>query len=259
MNKKPPKISPDELKERVLYSLLGAATRLAEAFEFPMKSLSKWLEVAYYHEFKDRELSQGDIAEIVGVSRRKIADLAKKLRQNFMRPETEATLPRKIEFILWAGKQPEGRIHQILDAPDEDIDRALEQLVDEQRVIKNPGRTTYYEVPRQTFRLYDKNWVRKIDALDNHLANVVDGIYARFFNNDDRAGARTVTFRVNDEDIDEIEKLYEETIFPKLVELEKRTADPDDRDDGVTEMSLSVNWAPYEYAKRVATQNEDGD
>ena len=247
MAKDLPEISDEELRGRVIYSMLGPAVRLARLFRVPIRELTEWLELAYYHEVKDAGLTQRESASLFQVSTRKVAQLAARLRENFFAPEREAELPRRIEYMLWAGRASEGRIRQAFEAEYDraEVDRALERLVRQERAVREAGRTTYYTVPRSEFRLYRDNWLSKIDGLNNHLSNVADGVLARFFGDasqaDERALARTLNFRVRDDDLGELRRLYEEVIFPRLAALDAKAADVD---DDTTEMGLSITWAP---------------
>lgn len=257
-----PEITTDELKERVFYSFSKTAGKLARLFEMPLKEARKWFEVAYYDVLSDEGLSQHRAAEVLGVSTRKVVQLASALKTNFYRPEQQGGLPRRIEFMLWAGEMSEGRIRQSLgDADDAEIEAALQQLVDEERVVRKPGRTTYYEVPSGKFRLFQDDWIARIDGLNNHLSNVLDGIYARFFDDSDQAFARTLTFRCREDDLDELREVYEDIIFPKLHELEfKLDKDPDaDPETDAVEVRLSLNWAPHRYYERVVDSEPEDE
>ncbi|MFB6351742.1 MAG: hypothetical protein ABEN55_12685 [Bradymonadaceae bacterium] len=207
-------------------------------------------------------MSQKDAAEVLEVSTRKVVQLARALKENFYRPEQKGDLPRRIEFMLWAGPMSEGRIRQSLDdADDEEVEAALDQLVEQKRVVRKPGRTTYYEVPTDKFRLYQDDWISRIDGLNNHLANVLDGIYARFFDDSERAFARTLTFRCREQDLDELRELYEDIIFPKLHELEfKLDKDPDlDADTDAVQIRLTLNWAPHRYYEKVTESDSEDE
>ena len=252
-----PEISTEELRARVLYSLVKAAGRLAHVFGMTLKDVRSWLEIAYFHELDEAGFTQREAAELFDVSPRKVAELARRLKENFFRPEQEGGLPRRIEYMLWAGSMSEGRIRQSLgDVDDAEIERALDQLVDEERVVRREGRTTRYEVPSDEFRLYKDDWIARIDGLNNHLSNIVDGIFARFFEDDDRAFARTVNFRCKPEHVEELRELYEEEIFPTLARMEKEV----DRDDEeALEMGLSLNWAPHRYVEGVLEDDSSTD
>ena len=60
------------------------------------------------------------------------------------------------------------------------------------------------------------------------MGSVTNAVYGRFFRAEPRAFARTLTFRVRKDELDELRKLYEEVIFPKIVELDARALTPND-------------------------------
>jgi hypothetical protein len=260
-----PKISDNELQERVIYSLLRPAVRLARLFKVPLKDIVAWVELAYFHELKDAGLTQRDSASVFDVSTRKVAQLAARLKQNFFKPEHDQGLARRIEFVLWAGPESQGRIHQSLSGHSkQEVRHALELLVEQQRVIKIDGRTVYYEVPTSEFRLYQDHWMAKIDGLNNHLFSVVDSIFGRFFKDDERALARTLNFRIRNQDIVKLRKLYEEVIFPRLRDLDEAAKaanedanSPDDSQPNIVEMALSINWAPHRYTERFGDKHDE--
>lgn len=243
-----PEISESELRLRVAYSLLRPVARLARRYVIPLETLTDFFELACYHELKRAEHTLAEAADHLGVSRRKVAQLSKRLKTNFLAPEQEYGLPRRIEYMLWAGPMTEGRIHQSMpDRDDEAIDDALDELVAQERVeITRESPTVEYAVPDSEFRLYENNWMARIDGLNNLLENLTDAIVGRFFEEDDRAFARTLNFRIREEDKEELERLYEEEIFERLAELEQQVDDPDAED--VVEMSLSALWAPTDLA-----------
>jgi hypothetical protein len=258
-----PKITDDELQERVIYSLLRPAVRLARLFKVPLKDVVTWVELAYFHELKDAGFTQRDSASLFDVSTRKVAQLAARLKQNFFKPEQDEELPRRIEFMLWAGPESEGRIHQSLPGHSkEEVRHALELLVEQERAVRIDGRTVYYEVPRLEFRLYQDHWMAKIDGLNNHLFSVLDSVFGRFFPpdnqpDDERALARTLNFRIRNQDIDELRKLYEEVIFPRLRDLDEAAKAASDEDDESVEMGLSINWAPHRLTEQEGDETED--
>ncbi|MFB6350568.1 MAG: hypothetical protein ABEN55_09855, partial [Bradymonadaceae bacterium] len=153
-------------------------------------------------------------------------------------------LPRRIEYMLWAGEMTEGRIRQALsDRSEAEVDAALEKLVSQQRVVVNEDSyTKTYAVPEQEFRLYANNWVARIDGLNNLLSNLTDAVVGRFFEDDDWSFARTLNFRIREADIPELHEMYEEQIFETLARLEQKTTEAEDSE--VVDMSLSTLWAP---------------
>ncbi|MEO1271243.1 MAG: hypothetical protein AAFX99_24390 [Myxococcota bacterium] len=103
-----------ETRTRVIYSVLVPAVRLAFVFRVPLKELGDLLQMAYYHETKRRGLKMRETSEQLGVSMRKVAQLSKRLKRNFLKPESDYGLPRQIEFMLWAEPLSELRIGQAL-------------------------------------------------------------------------------------------------------------------------------------------------
>lgn len=240
-----PEISEVELRMRVVYSLLAPAAKLARRTSIPLKELTSLLEMACFHQLRKVSMTLREAADKLGVSRRKVADLSKQLKQNFFRPEHAHGLPRRIEYMLWAGPMTEGRIRQsISEYDDAAVEEALETLVEQDRVVVDEdGYATEYAVPDSEFRLYSNNWMARIDGLNNLMTNLYDAVVGRFFESDDRSFARTLNFRMREQDLDELRELYEEEIFETLAELEERVEETDENQE-VIDMSLSTLWAP---------------
>lgn len=238
-----PQISNDELERRVLYTMLAPCVNLARGFALPLKELAHLVETAYYHELKRAGLKQSDAADVLGVSSRKVVTLSRQLKEIFRAVELEGTLPRKIEFLLWTGPQTEGRLRQFFhEHSDAEISASLGALQREGRVKRLNKRPAEYLVEGRNFRLYKENWIARLDGLNNLLGNVRDVIRARFFERDERAFARTLSFRLRAEDLEELQALYEEVVWPRITELEARV---DAAEDAET-FNLSMLWAPHQ-------------
>lgn len=245
---KKPDIEPAELQRRVIYSLLRPAVRLARRFGVGLKEMKEWVELAYYHQLKEEGLTLDEAADAAQVSRRKVAQLAKRLKINFFSPEHEAGLPRRIEFMLWAAPLTAGRIRQALGVEDDEVQDALRRLVREERVTQSDDRNPVYSVPRSEFRLYANNWIARVDGLNNQLGSLTNTVFGRFFKQDDRAFQRTLDLRVRPQDIAQLERLYEDDIFKRLVELDEAARDCEES----IPMGLSIQWAPdYEKEEKV--------
>lgn len=238
-----PEIPLAELERRVLYTMLAPCVNLARGFTLPLKELAHLVETAYYHELKRSGFKQSDAAEVLGVSSRKVVTLSRQLKEIFRAVELEGTLPRKIEFLLWTGPQTEGRLRQFFHEHSEDeISASLKTLQRDGRVKRLNKRPAEYFVEGRNFRLYKENWIARLDGLNNLLGNVRDVIKARFFERDERAFARTLSFRLRARDLEELQALYEEVIWPRITELEARVEDAEDADT----FNLSVLWAPHQ-------------
>jgi hypothetical protein len=228
---------------RVIYSLLGPAVRIASAFSVPLHNIGRWCELAYFRELRTASKTITEVAERLDVSRRKASELSRMLKENFFEPERVHGLARQIEFMVWAEPLSLARINQTLDAPEDNIERAIESLLEEGRIVRAEGSTTVYEIARGESRLIEDEWLAKIDALNHLLATVGNAIYARFFKDDAKALARNLQFHIRPEDLGDLRKLYEEHIWPTLRELDERASDDKHR----IPMDFSVAWAPHDF------------
>lgn len=250
----PDGFTQDELHERVVYALLRGVTRAARATRFPSKALGRLVELAYFHELRSTGRSVKAIGSWLGVSPRRAAQLSKALRQAFVHAERAHTLPRRIEFALWAEPLGEGRIRQALgrDVSAADVRGALDALIGQGRVRRIEGRTPTYAVTRGDSRMPRDTWLARIDALDHLVGTVADVVAARFFDGDARAFARTVSLRVRQRDRAELRRLYEDVIWPALERLDAAAAD----DPTAEAMNLALLWAPKDYVDTLDGEDE---
>ncbi len=247
-----PAVLPEQEKPlRVVYESLRVAGRLALALNLPARDLPRWLTLAVFHELRGRGRRQREIAVDLGYSMRKVALLARALKENFLDANAQHTLPRRIEYVLWAESMSEARLTRALsDEPPEAVAAALQQLVEEGRVTVQPGRVAHYRAVRPRSRLARDEWLARVDGLAHLLGTVTDAVYGRFFAREPGASfARTVSLRVRAEDLDAVRRLYEETVWPALCELDERAKDADDAVD------LNVLWL---VAPRDLLNNETG-
>lgn len=264
----PEPIGEEELAQRLVYALLLPAVRLALASGMGSKDLARWAELAAFHEARRRGLKSREIADRLGMSMRKAAELSRRLKDNFLAPDTDHGLPRRIEFMLWAGAASASRIKQTFYEEDGDaIDAALEALEAAGRVRRVPaGRTERYERVGAEARLVADQLVARIDGLNNLLSNLADVVDARFRDEGVEAFARTVDFRVREADLPRLRALYEGVVWETLSELDRAAHDAGagEADEPTATMSLSILWAPHGRLTRAldagrATDGDDDD
>jgi hypothetical protein len=226
VSKDPPPI--EELRERVLFSLLGPAVRMAERYRVPLKSLSNALELAYFHQLRSSGRKLKEITPILDVGSRKGAELSRKMKSLFFEPERAAGVPRQIEHMLWPGPLSEARIKQLLGVGADEVDAALDGLVDDGRAEreeitrKNGSKAMVYRLVRSSSRLVGSSWVARVDGLNWLLRAVANVIEARFFGeSDDEAFARVVTVHLLPHQKERLVRLYEDVIWPVLSELDR--------------------------------------
>lgn len=245
-------IMRQEVEQHVLYATLRPAVRLARRFRMPLKEFGQWSEVGYFHEMRRRGMKMREISAALGVSMRKAALLSKQLKESFFEPEQHG-LARRIEFMVWAEPLSLARMQQAMpDEPPEEIEQALERLVEEERVIARQGRVVTYTVARGASRLVRASWVAKIDALNQLLDTVTGAVHARFFDADPNAMARNLQLRVREEDLGELQRLYEELIWERLSALDEAAQGCED----AVSIDLAICWTPHEHIEALSEPDE---
>ena len=245
----PTEIAEEELQRRVVYSLIVPATRLAGSFGISLKDMSTFVQLSYLRQLRADGKTLREAADVMDVSERTAKRLNRRLRENFFTPEFDHDLPRQIEFMLWAQPMSLARMAQVLSGASEDeIRSAVDVLVEDGRAVLEEGRTPMYRSTQPVTRLVRKGWVPRIGALNSLLGNVYRTIVGRFFEADPLSFARTISFRIRRDRVDELRQFYEDVFLPRLEELEAEASDADG-----TELQLSLLWAPY------ADPTQEGD
>ena len=249
-----PPIPHDELVARVLFALLRPAVRLATLFGVGLKELTRLLESAHYQEARARTATQRDVADALGVSARTADRLARQSREAFVVPEVEHHLPRRIEFMLAAMPMSAARLVQIVhDATEGEVLDALAALERDGRVTTESGRTTVYRPAAGVRSLPRDRWVNRIGGLESFGENLSNAAWGRFFADDPRAFARTLSFRLTDAQLTELDAWYQQSVLPVVIawsEAAEATEDAPPR----TAMQLSLCWAPYEAMEQATRE-----
>ena len=243
---------PPEFLDRLVYALLAPAVRLAYTFRIPSKQLTRWVQLAYYHETRNQGLKMREASDRLDVSMRKVAQLSSQLKRNFLPDEEAHELPRRIEFMLWAGPLSVARIKQTL--PDiEDataIDEAVALLLKQGRIRALGDKTHRYEVVRSEHRLVTDRLAARVDGLSNLTSNLADTVFSRFLRSaDPRSFARTLSLRVPRAALGQLRELYDEVVWETLRRLDAEARDLDDEE--VERIALSILWSPHELLRGV--------
>ncbi len=250
-------ISSQELKSRVVYSLLLSAVKLANLFGMPLKDVTGWVETAYFREVRSRGGTLKETALQLGVSQRTAVRLSKQLRESFFfLPEVSHNLQRRLEFML--GAQPMGvaRLKQVMpEVEPEQIEASLESLLSQGRILEVPGRTMMYRSASNMRHLPRDTWMSRIGGLNSFVENLASATYGRFFKQEDKTFARTVSFSVRPEDLPRLEALYAQHLLTAIKELDAEAEGHDDKMD----MQASLCWAPYEFLQAEALDENSTD
>jgi DNA-binding MarR family transcriptional regulator len=229
------------MRQRVVHSLLQPVVRLARVLKISLRDLTQGLQLAYYRELRSEGLSMKEASGHLGISMRTASRLSKSLKTEFFRPEREHSLPRRIEFMLWATPLSRARIRQALhnESP-EAVDAALDQLLEEGLAAERAGRVPTYAIVRESHRMKRLGWPARIGGLNSLMSTVADTVYARFFGESSPVLARTLLLRVRTGQLQRLEEIYETQIYKALAQLDAEASD----DPLAVPMSVSVCWAP---------------
>ncbi len=239
-------ISEVELRRRVLLSMLGPVVRLADHFGISLRELTAWVRLAYFKDQRDRGLSLSQISDKLDVSERTSKALSRQLRESFFLPEQAHNLPTLIELMLWRVPMSEARLCQVLPQHSaEAVRAALDVLEREGRVAAHAGRTTTYAPTQSVNAQVQPQWVKRIGGLNSLMGNLFDVVRGRFFERDERAFARTMSFTVSPDQLDALDALFLEVMVPAIADLDARSHD----DPEALSLRMSLCWAPWSDTK----------
>jgi predicted ArsR family transcriptional regulator len=230
-----------ELSQRVIFSLLQPVVGLAADFGIPIKDLQSWLQVVYLKRLRSKGKTLKEAAELMRVSERTAKRMSQQLKLSFLKSETEHNLPVRIEFMLRASPMSAARLAQVIrDFPAKDVHAAIEQLLTEGTIKAERGRTTKYWVVKSVNSRVRDTWLTRIGALNSLMDNLSDTVRSRFFADEPNAFARTLTFHVAPEEVEEIQRGFEE-----LVERITALNEAAQGQESAIPLRMSVILSPY--------------
>ena len=95
------------------------------------------------------------------------------------------------------------------------------------------------KLPRDT-------WLRRIGGLNSFVDNLTDATHGRFFGGDERAFARTLSFKIPEGAHTELEEWYENAVLANVIAM---NAAAQESGGPQAAFQLSLCWAPYEYTE----------
>ena len=243
-----------DISERILYALLRPAARVAMRAEVAVRDVKKLAELAYYHEARREGLKMREMSEVLDISMSKVGALSKQLKEHFREPETEHGMDRQILALLWAMPLTATRIAQALPEFDEDeITDRLAKMVEGGNLESIPGRTERFKLTGKAYRLDIDPVMAKLDGLNTLLHHVDRAIETRLVRGDARAMVRNLYFNAREEDLERLQKFYEEQLFPLICELDEAAQEQED----VLPVRLSILWAPDDLEEEEVQDDED--
>lgn len=228
----------------MLYGLLVGAARVARMCRIPMAEVAELLQMASFREARSHGLRLKEVASLLGVSLRKASQLSQRLKSNFLGVEQAVTLPRRIEFLLWAEPMSRTKIRRAMhDQEPRDVDDAIDTLLEQQRIReRRDRRTVVYERVAQNSRLIGADDRSRLDGLNHAVGVLTSAIFGRFFRDEDKAFYRTISFYVRAEDLGELRAFYD-SLWERVQALEDRAQ----RDPNALRMEVTLAYAPHNY------------
>lgn len=237
-------IEAKELERRVLFSLLGLVIKTSDMLGISLKELTGLVRVVYFRELRMRGMSNAEIATHLDVSERTVKNLSRELRESYTIPEQEHNLPVQIEFMLWRSPMSVARLRQVLKPyTAAQIDEALELLQEEERIeLDTQPATPVYRTTMSVNAQLSPEWVKRIGGLNSLIGNLYDTVKQRFFVEDERAFARTLSFYVLPEKLEELKAMFWKQMVPKISGLDQEAHESPD----AHAVKLTMFWALFD-------------
>lgn len=189
-----------EFKQRVVYSLLRAAARIALRFKLPLGQLETLTQMAYFEEARHQQgLRLDEIAELFGKSLRTVSSLHNRFRGDFFAPEREVTFRRAIAALVNHAPLDAARLRAAFpDAADVEMAAALDDLVRERKITR-VGDAWRRHPDAHEFTGQDV--AARIDGLNRQMDILAATVWRRLVEPSPRpALARTLVFHASDPD-----------------------------------------------------------
>ncbi len=238
MNARNEDVAPDaipypEYLLRILFTMFYPAVKTAVDHNYPLDTVKDMMTLALWREAKRKHSTINLISIIFGKSTRTVKALSARFNKGGFFEQTETNLMRRVEDLLRARPMTMDELAERLPHCNEfDSTRlAIKALLREGRVEAlpvRPGARQQYKVVTSHHDLYSaQNWEARVDALHEHLEAVTETIRRRFLDDEpETAGARTFTFRGDQEQVAEFRDELFQFIRERVREMEAE-ASPD--------------------------------
>lgn len=196
------RISPVDVRIRVVALALEPALSLARILALPLDDLHRLVDGGYFREVRSRGLSLPQIARRFGKSLRTVATLSQRARQDGTLLSGSDDIRRRRRLVAWLGRHggaTRAAARRHLGESDEQlVHDALDQLVAEGILTEHEGQV---RVAAAHMDLLRSDIEHRLDSLSHFLTAVTHVIYRRFFLPPQRgeAFARVLTFSASPE------------------------------------------------------------
>jgi hypothetical protein len=188
-----------EHKQRVVYSLLRAAARVALRLRLPLSKLEDLLEMAYFKEARERQdLKLDAIALLFGKSLRTVSTLHQRFRGDFFAPEREVALRRAIAALIDHAPADLARLHAAFPEVElSALQSALDDLVRDAILV--PVGEMWHRNP-DAHEFLGKDAKARIDGLNRQMDILAETVWQGFIEGSDQGLARSYVFESNERD-----------------------------------------------------------
>lgn len=239
-----------ELHRRILFALLWPVVRLCRRFQVPLDVLEGLTRLAYYEELRrSGKATQADVARIFGTSLRTVVGVEKRYRTEFLAPEYEVALSRRIEEALSVSEESAAALSERLDEDASAVQRALTELVAAGRLerIEADGAPIFRYRDNHP-SLVRADLLSRIDGLKHQLEVLYAAVQQRFVpEDDDRPSvARTLSFLGTKEDVDKLAEELVRTLRLSAIDVEERALTEGGHDRYGLTFALAATEKPHE-------------
>lgn len=189
-----------EYKQRLVYSLLRAAARVALRLRLPIGQLSSLLQMAYFQEARaEQGLKLDTIAELFGKSLRTVSTLHHRFRGDFFAPERDVAFRRAIAALVNHKPADDARLRAAFpDVPELELQAAIDDLVRGGVLIRDGA---HWKRNPSAHEFLGTDTTGRIDGLNRQMDVLAATVWRRLVEPDARpALARTFVFQASDAD-----------------------------------------------------------
>jgi PAS domain-containing protein len=193
-----------EYKQRLVYSLLRAAARVALKLRLPLDQLASLAQMAYFQEARAGQgLKLDAIAGLFGKSLRTVSTLHNRFRGDFFAPEHEVALRRAIAALVNHRPADDARLRAAFaDVPEVELASAIDDLVRAGVIVRDGAVWRRNPAAHDFLGATPDDLVARIDGLNRQMDVVAATVWHRLVEPGDRpALARTFVFHASDRDL----------------------------------------------------------
>ena len=228
-----------ELQRRVIYALLQPVVALCRRFHVPLDVIEGLTRLAYYEELRRRgNATQSQVAEVFGTSLRTVVGVERRFRTDFLTPEYEMELARRLEEALGAGPRGSDELAAELAAAGAGVARSLASLAGTGRVIASGSNgDEHFALSGRFQSLVRDDLLGRIDGLRHQLEVLTAAVTARFLGDGDErpSVARTLAFLGRPEDVQTMIDELVRALRLRAIDVEERALEGGPRERyGVT-------------------------